>query len=507
MALKNNFYKAAFITTIIIGYLLFCTHSHKVNADAAPEPGAVGSTLFPNLNQTKVRMEAETVLMAIPEHSDYWSGHAIVTTTFYMRNMGNETEEMKVRFPMNMAEYDLGYEVSNGEDYCQPISSYPSLEDLSVKINDEEPNIVTKTTTYNNQLSTQGESVAAIINCWAYFDVSFPPGEQVIIEVQYKVYGYKTDDSFVRYKYILQTGEGWYDTIGSADVVIKLPYELDETIIRNCQPDDCVIDENTVSWHYEDFEPDENIEINMIEPSIWSRVVRETLNIQSNAADGEAWGRLGMAYKELITDRHGFISANEYPHFFDKSVNAYQNAIYLLPDDLDWHLGYTDIVCPYAVDAFLSEQEDAQKYAQICGIEIDTLLILRPNDPNIIEYLKFLYNTYPAFFVEYGFNIFAGKMHMPTLAPVPTKSAATLTSTISITSTPINMPPATQTPTANISSESSIPPTVNPFGNVQPQPPFVDDSISRNQTWFSFFGNIVLLLLVFIFYFLKQRKK
>ena len=127
------------------------------------------------------------------------------------------------------------------------------------------------------------------------------------------------------------------------------------------------------------------MKVEMIEPSIWSRVVRETINVQSNNKDGKAWGRLGLAYKELITEKHGFIVANEFPDFFKESVKAYQNAVYLLPYDPEWHLRYSDLVCPYAVEAYYSQQKEAKNYAKICGIEIDTVLFLNPSNPDVIQ--------------------------------------------------------------------------------------------------------------------------
>ena len=505
---QNKFISIVIILSVVFSFTII-NLPDPVMADAAPPPGAVGSTLFPNLDQTNVRMEAETVLMAIPEHSDYRSGHAMVTATFYMRNMGDETENIKVRFPMNMSEYDLEYEVTNKNEYCTQIYDYPSIDDFSVKIDNEETDIVTTTSTVENRWSTSENPSYTTINCWAYFDVSFPPGEQVIIEIQYKVPGYTLNNRFVSYTYVLQTGIGWYDTIGSADIVVQLPYDLDDTIILNCSPEDCTIQDKTVWWHYEDFEPEENIEISMIDPSIWSRVVRETKNVQTDASDGEAWGRLGLAYKELVTERHGFIVASEFPEFFDKSVKAYQNAVYLLPNDAEWHLGYSDLVCPYAVEAYYTHQEDAQKYAHICGVEIDTVLFLNPSNPDVIQYLKFLYDIYPAFFVENGFNIFADKLHLPTLEAVPTKVTDTSTNTpeikSSITDTPDN-PDETQTAAAVLLSDNLPTPTINPFGNVQPQQPFEDTARKQKQTWFSFFGNITILVITIGFYALTQKK-
>jgi hypothetical protein len=488
-------------STTLISLTLFAIMIQQpasVQADAAPPPVAVGSDLFPNSNQTKVRMEAETVLITIPEDSESTSGHAIVNATFYMRNMGDEIEQMNVRFPLNLSEYDLEYEVDTNNDYCPESSLTSYIEEFSVKTTYEEND-------ENTPVSTSEKASTSTNHCWATFDVTFPPGEQVIIEIQYKMFGNPLNETIVNYSYILQTGIGWYDTIGSADIIIELPYYLDETSIRSCNPEDCTIQLTTVSWHYEDFEPDENISVDMITPSIWGRVVRETANVQINNSDGHAWGRLGDAYKDLITDQHGFLVESEFPEFFESSMKAYQNAIYVRPYDVNWHVSYTDLVCPYAVKLYYAEQEDAKKYAQICGIEIDTILTQNPNNPNIMQYLKFLYDTYPAFFVDNNFNIFADEMRMPTLAPIPTDPTSTPTSKATATSATV-IPAATRTPTQIISADMLPTPTFNPFGNVEPQEPFVDDSIQHKQNWFSFFGNLVLLGIAALIYSIQKKK-
>src|SRR5690606_26879186 len=62
---------------------------------------------------------------------------------------------------------------------------------------------------------------------WAVFDVTFPPNQDVMIEVTYDVegFGYYPYEVF---KYVLETGAGWNGTIGSADVILRLPYEASD---------------------------------------------------------------------------------------------------------------------------------------------------------------------------------------------------------------------------------------------------------------------------------------
>ncbi len=107
--------------------------------------------------------------------------------------------------------------------------------------------------------------------------------------------------------YVLSTGAGWHDTIGRADIVARLPYDVTDLNFWSCNPDDCVVSGKEITWHYEDCEPQGNIEFEIIKPSVWLRVLTETENTRVNANDGEAWGRLAKAYKDAIMTRKGYL--------------------------------------------------------------------------------------------------------------------------------------------------------------------------------------------------------
>lgn len=87
------------------------------------------------------------------------------------------------------------------------------------------------------------------------------------------------------------------------------------------------------------------IRINIIKPSIWVRVIPETANTRANPQDGEAWGRLGKAYKEAIMERRGFLYGPAGERMYQLSQEAYQKAVTLLPNDADWHNGFADLLC------------------------------------------------------------------------------------------------------------------------------------------------------------------
>ena len=53
----------------------------------------------------------------------------------------------------------------------------------------------------------------------------FPPGQEVLIEVRYILEG-TGEYPFISFAYLLETGAGWKDTIGSAEVTLRLPYDI-----------------------------------------------------------------------------------------------------------------------------------------------------------------------------------------------------------------------------------------------------------------------------------------
>ena len=481
---------------------LFATFSQAipVQADGAPPPGALGSDLYPNLDATKVRMEAETVLITIPENSDYY-GYSIVTATFYMRNMGEETEQMKARFPMNLSDYNMLYEMETGKDSCGP-SMFPSLENLSVKINDQDTNFVTTTLSWNWYDNGKKED-DILYNCWAYFDVVFPPGEQVVIQVQYKVSGYKGEFRIVEYKYIMQTGQGWYGTIGTADILVKLPYEVNLTNLEYCRPQGCSLNENMISWHFDDFEPQENIDIQIIDPSIWSRIVRESANVEKDPEDWEAWGRLGKAYKDAIIERHGMVLKDEYPEFYRISIEAYQKAIEHLPNDADWHWGYAELLCrdskifignPFTTDDDIAIEDE-------CVAELKTALQLNPSQKEAHEFLLSLYQYAPEFYAKHHLEEAGALLSLPTYTPSPFFAALTRTHAPTITPSPTMLPSMVlyvmDTPTQTLTPAPTLPPTATPEQTAE------NHNSEQKGLFFSIFSNILLLVLFVLAY---QRK-
>ena len=130
-----------------------------VYADIAPPSHPPGSNPQPGGEGTEVRMVAETVLIEIlSNNATDRLGQAKVTADFTMRNLGTETENMGVRFPISSF---------NG------FGELPELRNLSVKVNGK--TIATQRILEEDPLWSSNPIP------WAEFNTTFPPDQDVQI--------------------------------------------------------------------------------------------------------------------------------------------------------------------------------------------------------------------------------------------------------------------------------------------------------------------------------------
>jgi hypothetical protein len=240
---------------------------------------------------------------------------------------------------------------------------------------------------------------------WAVFDVTFPPAQDVTIEVRYTAegFGYYPHQAF---RYILETGAGWKDTIGSGDIIVHLPYEVNE---RNVWPagdtgysetsPGAVLSGNEVRWHFENLEPTEenNISITVVTPALWQKVLIESENVRRDPKDGEAWGRLAKAYKEVIKMPKGFLRDDAVGHeVYELSKQAYEKCLTLLPRDAQWHYGYADLLwAHYYSENYWTELPDSEGLYQRILTELKTALELDPNNQPARELLDWIESNVP----------------------------------------------------------------------------------------------------------------
>lgn len=86
----------------------------------------------------------------------------------------------------------------------------------------------------------------------------------------------------------------------------------------------------------------------------------ETQNVENNPRDGEAWGRLARAYKEIARGSKGWLREDpDGLELFAASRDAYEKCLALLPNDSLWQYGYADLLWShYYFDIYFSGKAD-----------------------------------------------------------------------------------------------------------------------------------------------------
>lgn len=399
-------------------------------ADIAPPYQPPGSNLQPGSESTQVRMMAETVTIEVGPGGGDSLGTAQVTADFTMLNLGGEAENLAVRFPIS---------ANDGR------SNYPEIKNLQVKVNGN--NVRTRRIEGEDPLYG-GDMVP-----WAEFEVSFPPDEDVDVRVSYTLEG-TGYAPFVSFQYILSTGAAWKDTIGSADLIVRLPYEanpynviLDQQIGWSQTTSGGVIDGNEVRWHYENLEPgyEHNLDIALVMPAVWQKILNERANVEKNPEDGEAWGRLGKLYKEIAFLSRETRADPAGTDLYQMSIAAYEECLRLKPNDADWHAGFAEL---FWLHFSVTQWSDPKDYSDLTrSLELLKRAIeINPRTPKALEMLEsFEWDKYVVRQGEsYDFLL---------LTATPT---ARITATRPVLSTPTANPQATDTPSAILPVETPL---------------------------------------------------
>lgn len=346
-------------------------------ADIAPPKTPPGTTLLPGVEGTYVRMVSETVTLAISaDPRDATAASARTDAVFTMRNLGSAEERMRARFPLSFFD-------GSSDGWFE----FPEIPSITVKVDG-------RSVPTTRELQPPMEDADAYRERdeipWAVFDVAFPPAQDVLVEVSYTVrgYGYYPQTSF---EYVLETGAGWNDTIGSADVIVRLPYVaspqnvfVDESALADLSTPGGVLNGDEIRWHFEDLEPtrNDNILVELVAPGLWQSILKEQDAVTRNPRDGEAWGRLAKGYKEAARLPKGWLRDDPAGlELVALSRDAYQRCLSILPKDPLWHYGYAELLwAVYYWEVRGSGQGDTQGVLPAALSELHTTLELDPNN-------------------------------------------------------------------------------------------------------------------------------
>jgi tetratricopeptide (TPR) repeat protein len=445
-----------------------------VRADIAPPIEPSGSNPQPGAESTQVRMLAETVVIEVQRDITPESlGRARVTADFTMQNLGSADERMAVRFPIS---------ASDGQ------GNYPEISNVQIQVNGKR--VQHRRTNYPDKDYPNGNIP------WAEFDVAFPVGQDVPIRVAYELKG-SGYYPYTAFYYILETGAGWKDTIGSADLILRLPYEaspqnvvIDFGIGWATTPIGGVFKGNEVRWHFEEFEPgwDQNMEFALVAPSRWQSVLTARENAAKHPNDGEAWGMLGKAYKEIFFMSKAYREDAGGLELYQLSIEAYEKCLSLKPEDAQWHAGFADLLASHVMWRFTEINENPETYRAL--EEINTALELAPNDPVVREIALKIGGMLSGSIEESG-----GRFEIPWLTQTPTPWQS-LTPAAGPVDDSTATPPATLAPTATSEPQAAPTQTDAPEANPTPTP-------ERSSP---FCGSAAFLPLIAVAWFVWKRR-
>jgi hypothetical protein len=435
------------IRVIVFGLLLINLFSSPqvARADIAPLQYPAGAVLLPGESSTQVRLAAETITFELDKPSPDVPVKARVTADFTMRNLGQTSEKLVVGFPLNCPESPSG----------MPDSVYasPKIDDLELFVNNSR--VATREETFktpsylNNFLAT-----------WDMFDVTFPPGQDVPIRVTYtsESWGY---DPEINFTYVLTTGASWNDTIGSLDIVFRLPYQASDQNINMNYYDTTTGGTPSgyeLRWHYDNLEPMEDFTIRMYRPWLWQAALNEEQNVLHDPYDGEAWGRLAMAYRQLVV---GYKDIFRYDSggiaLYMQTVDAFQHAIDLQPNDARWHAEYADLIYRFiqsekwTVSFYDPQNTIGRRELVLVASEIKQALKLDSTNElaiNLIQWINMEYpSTFPMIGDQYQFPILSSTagIYYYLWSPIYSPTTTVVRSNQIATPPPTNIPIATST--------------------------------------------------------------
>ena len=406
-----------------------------VSADPAPPSPPMGGNILSVDEITMVQMVAEEVLIDVGPGietminswgDEVWGYQLAFHCQFWFENQGEQSEELTVRFP---------------------IYEFASDDDVRISIHSIKVNGVAVDWWEDDVPGGWGY-------VWAHFDVSFPPQEEVEIQIVYTSITqryYHTDNHEVYY--ILRTGGGWYGPIEQGKIILRLPYRAtEENVSLPASLPNAVFTDSDVYWDFTDLEPTEadNFIVWIMAPETWLAIEADREKLETSPNNTSALERLAKAIESVCISK-GFLTGS--PDLFEEGFEAAEKLVQLVPDSVDYHKLYMS----YLIAGINPQRVEIIKQEQSFFQEAD------PENQSYINWIALeleYYQDYTAAETAASFSPTPTRTSTPvpseTLQPTITQEASTSTPTPKprrATHTPEPALGAEQTPTAADQSE------------------------------------------------------
>lgn len=257
--------KNGLVVSVLITAVLLCTGlPAAAMADSGPVYYSAGVLVPTTSNDIRLTREVLTI-----DYTDQvGNGPVDVHARFWFRNEGKAVTQ-QMGFP-------LGRELLSGFGIWG--SQFKVTMDGAA----------VKTLNFDEKKNTAGNSELAY-DQWNTFEIPFAAGQSRLIDVTYTILprgGY--------FLYVLQTGRLWKGPIGDLTIDVNLGREAVFPDLLSVQPAGYHTQGDHILWHFTNYEPEQDIEIESMFPDFWTTVrpLRDAAERTGTEAD---WCRYTMA--------------------------------------------------------------------------------------------------------------------------------------------------------------------------------------------------------------------
>lgn len=380
-----------------------CSESKTVLADVGVQPVLPGGSNIQPEQETPIQMKAETVTLTVraateadnaavnlnPDaygynvHKIWFTGMAEVQADFTMHNPTSSPVSMTVWFPLASALENVDWNFNPGE-------TVPRITNFRVIVN--ENTVQTTTSELPNPKGTDKPDLP-----WASFPVTFAANADTLIQVRYTLpLQPSIKGNEMALYYVFQTGAGWAGSIGSAKLIVNLPYPASTGTMTGIQPGHFtlpymsvstaktglpaggVLEGNQARWSWQNFEPgpEDDFAIWLLRVGRWQALETARAAVNSNPQDGMAWLNLAVEYHTLSVNYYNRLTAFS-GTYLSQAVEAYRRAADLMPEASPPHAGMALItLAPY-----MAERNAPAGVMQTVMDEYETAQALEAKDP------------------------------------------------------------------------------------------------------------------------------
>lgn len=264
------------------------------SADIAPWPRN-NHGIAPAIDNCSVQMKDERVVI------DLYKNYSVVSCTFNMFNHGDAVD-MEVGFPemhfvkseVESVEWAMTVDKKSSDNAWEDCRK---MYEPYIKMNVDGKKLGVDDVFLSRNVKN-AENIP-----WFVWNEHFKARKGKKISLTYKTMGYGAEyhgdkhvgaNCYKVFKYILNTGAGWYGEIEKADVIVRM-HDVDVKTIESISPCGANLSKNkTLVWHFENLEPTVEDDIKIVFYNLDER--RAVDDYYKKAADESETTALGKWY-------------------------------------------------------------------------------------------------------------------------------------------------------------------------------------------------------------------